>query len=505
MKNSRYFELIFLLSILLGFSQCYSAKWVDNSKEKIWNTPSVEIVDIFQKYPNSVMTIEAKSPGYDYDFDIAEKDNLYGEGQDIFRFEKVEIKLRDKMPEGMMLVDIDFLDRIGTIISVKELDLMRLIPSYETRGDLQYSELLLEEFNRFGVVFRKEHGEFEIETDVDAPEVRKAIERTYRMSITNNCLEPTKWEMALTTEDYSDFGKRLRGEVNINQKKLLSHSWFFLDSELYNALIKLKNPQVDIDLNMSYDSATVIAENTVVDFESLRYPLEMKLETEALEFGHQSGRKLEPLDIEEHYKWKFGLLLNKEEFPTYASILEKPVKIARFSSRGFYNPETPNVYDYGFLKHIDNVVIENLSMHDSDCYVQIKLTGQYAPFEIVIGNVDLALFDEQKLTGFLFGYNTYPKSRRYNPKQNTLFYDPDSYPDLLKPYILMIDKKSGKWINNQMKGVEKVYISYETLERDVLQIHLLSYERVTPLWMARIKLPKKTREAVRVRKLLYSY
>ncbi len=505
MKKLKWQRFVFLLAIPLIFLQCYSTKWVDGTKKRDWESPPGEIVKIFEKYPNSVMRIEAESPGYDYDYDIGGKDKLYGLGGDIFRFENVEIRLHEKMPEGMVLVDIDFVDSMWTRAFVRGFDLMRLIPSFETKGDLMYSELLLEEYNRFGVVFRKEHGEFELRTTITAPDFKDAKERAYRMSITNNCLEPTKWEMALVSEDYSNFKKNLKSNVNRNQNKLLSHSWFFMDAELYNTLIKLKNPELDIDLYTSYDSATAIAQNVVVDFESLRHPLDMKFETEVLEIGHQSGRKLEPVDVEETYKWEYGLPLNIVEFPTYTSILEKPVKIARFKSRGYYNSETPNVYDYGFLKYIDDVVVERVAVKESDCYVQIKLTGEYSPFEIHIGNIDLVLIDEQKLTGFLFGYNTYPKSRRYNPKQNTLAYDTDSYPDLLKPYILMTDKKTGKWINNQKKGIEKVYISYETLEKDVLQIFLLSYERVTPLWMARVKLPNKAREAVWVRKQLYGF
>ncbi len=94
---------------------------------------------------------------------------------------------------------------------------------------------------------------------------------------------------------------------------------------------------------------------------------------------------------------------------------------------------------------------------------------------------------------------------RINPKQSTLFFDADDYPEMLKPYVLLIDKKTGKWVNNQKKGVEKVYLSYESSERDVLQIYLLSYERVTPIWMARVKLPNEARETIRVRRNLYNY
>ena len=105
----------------------------------------------------------------------------------------------------------------------------------------------------------------------------------------------------------------------------------------------------------------------------------------------------------------------------------------------------------------------------------------------------------------LFGMNTYPKSRRYNPSQATLAYDADHLPREIRPYVLLTEQKSGKWVNNQYKGIEKIYLSYESLEKDILEIYVLSYERILPVWMARVKLPKDIRESVRVRNALYNY
>jgi len=71
--------------------------------------------------------------------------------------------------------------------------------------------------------------------------------------------------------------------------------------------------------------------------------------------------------------------------------------------------------------------------------------------------------------------------------------------------VLLTHKKNDKWVNNQYKGVEKIYLSYESIEQDVLEIYVLSYERITPVWMAKVKLPKSLREKVRIRKQLYQY
>lgn len=504
-KITKSMKNILFIAITICFTSCYAPKWANNNNINTKSTAPANIQAIFQNYPNGVMSLEASSPGYEYDYDIGEKDVTYGKSKGGMAFEKVEIRLQESMPIGSILTDVSFIDQYGNVALVENLDLMRLIPRYETEGDMLYSEILLEEFDRFGVVFRKEHEEFNLTINSSKESLHRAAERTTRMNITNNCLEPTKWEMSLTSENYTDFGDRVDGYYNINQNKILAHSWFFLDKNLYDALLVYKNPSVDPSYYLSYDSLNDLAQESVIDFENLRYPLNMQLETKTLEIGHQSNRKVEPVDVEEYYKRQFGLFLNRKADQTYANILEEPVQIARFTEAGFYNPETPNTYDYGFLKYTDQVTISNINSPESDCYVELKLTGDYAPYEVVIGNIDLAYLQEQKVTGLLFGYNTYPKSRRYNPKQTTLFYDADNYPEKLKPYLVLVDKSTGKWVNNQKKGVEKIYLSYETSERKVLQIYLLSYERVTPVWMARVKLPNDVREAVRVRKSLYAY
>lgn len=492
-----------LLCFVFLFTQCYAPQWAADSKEVAAAPPSIQ--SAFQKYPNGIMALEVSSPGFSYAFDIGEKDAAYHTSTGAMIFEKVDIELLEEMPKGSIWCNISFTDKVGNVAKVEKLDLMRLIPQYDTRGDMLYSEVILEEFNRFGVVFRREHNEFELQVNSKVKAIQDVAARTSRMNITNNCLEPTKWEMVLTSEDFRDFGDRLKSDINLNQNKILAHCWFYLDKDLYEALQVYKNPEIERNYFLPYDSLNDLGEATVIDFETMRYPLDKTLKTKVLEIGHQSNRLLEPVDVEEFYKWQFGLFLNRKEGATYQSVLEEPVQIARFSEAGFYNAETPNIYNVEFLKYIDKVNITMVDAPNSDCYAEIRLTGDYAPYEIVIGNLDLAFPDEQKLTGMLFGYNTYPKSRRYNPRQRTLFFDADDYPEKLKPYLLMIDKKTGKWINNQKKGVEKLYFSYENIERSILQIYVLSYERVTPLWMARVKLPNTTREAVRMRRRLYAY
>jgi hypothetical protein len=496
---------IISFTLLLSFTQCYSAKWNSIDTNSSVDSAPEEVVEIFKGYSNETIILSAKSPAYNYKYDIGEKDSLYGIDTLNLRFTSVEIKLCNNSPKGKILADFQFIDGLMNIIRVNEVDLLRLIPTIEGPNEMASAELLTKEFNRFGYTFRKEHKEFDIvQSKSEQSKTSQNFDNIYRCKITNNCLAAGKWELEVTSEDYSDFDKRLKSNINLNQNKIMAHSWFYLDSSLYAALIKLKNPEKNLLLHVNYDSLSTIAEATKVDFEALRNPIKKRLNATTLEIGHQSERNVVPLDLEQHYKKEFGLVLNPKEY-TYKSILEQPIELTQFRDEGFYKDTSIKKCDFNWMKYLDSVSIEVVELKETDAYVQITLSGAWSPYNITLGNVDLAQIQEQKLTGFLFGINTYPKGRRYNPVQSTIAYDPDVIPTELKPYLLLTDKKTDNWVNNQYKGIEKVYLSYESIERDVLLIYVLSYERITPVWMARVELPKSMRELVRIRKSLYNY
>jgi hypothetical protein len=71
--------------------------------------------------------------------------------------------------------------------------------------------------------------------------------------------------------------------------------------------------------------------------------------------------------------------------------------------------------------------------------------------------------------------------------------------------LYLVDKKTGKWVNNQFKGVEKMYVSFEDINYNKLNIHVLSYERIIPVWMGQVRLPEEFVEKVRIRRRLFNY
>jgi len=424
-----------ILSILccLFLTQCYSLKWnelSDNNEQK--NGPE-EIVAIFSSYPDQIMTLKALSPAYNYAYDIGEKDSLYGKDSLALRFKQVEIRLAEKMPADKVLSNLSFIDGENNKIEIKNVDLLRLIPKLEGPDEMVYAEVLLKEYNRFGYVFRKEHQEFELIKNSDTNEDSSTVlDGIYRCKVTNNCLSAGKWELEVTSEDYSDFTHRIKDSKNLNQNKIIAHSWFYLDSTLYATLLKVKNPNKDFDQSLLYDSTSNLAEQAIVNFDELRNPLRNRLNTNLLELGHQTSKKIEPLDAEQFYKKQFGLILEGESY-NYSNILDSSVTVTQFRDEGFYYTTSPNKYDFGWMKYMDSVSIETIDIEGTNAYAQISLTGKWSPYKITLGNVDLAQLDEQKLWGFLFGINTYPKGRRYNPVQSTIFYDPDLIPNEIKP------------------------------------------------------------------------
>ena len=121
------------------------------------------------------------------------------------------------------------------------------------------------------------------------------------------------------------------------------------------------------------------------------------------------------------------------------------------------------------------------------------------------GNIDLALLDEQKFYGIQFGINSFPKTRRHNPPPDTIKYDPSSVPNNIRPYLMLTNKAKSTWVNNHKKGIEKVLLAWDSLDRDTLSIYLICYERITPVWMARVRIDDDTVDRARLRRRLYMY
>lgn len=499
--------LFFSISISCFFQNCYTYKWADEGGEKNMVAPPESISKIFAAGHNGELWQDMVASSKAYDYDIGEKDKSYSHDKGELLFKKVKMTLRDKMPPGKVLVNIEVIDSFGMTVRVEKVDLLRLVPRIDLAGEMQYPELLIEEYSRFGTVFRREHGEFKIDIPENTSSLTKdAADRIYRFRIDNNCLNPTKWELNMVAEDYSDFEERLEGALYINQNRLVAHSWFYMHDDLYRALMFEKNPGLEIDpgLALDYYKLSEKASEIKMDYDQLRKP-GSQLKVELLELGHQNKRELKALVADQHYKWEFGLFENIDSFQTYSDLLEHPIRVLSFLDRGYYSPGDVRSFDLGFLKNIEDVQLWEIEQENSNCFVEFRLRGKNLSTDITFGNIDLSLLNEQKLYVIPFGANPYPRVRRHYPPQNTLRYDSDIMPTEIKSYSFFTDAKTGNWVNPYELGVDRIYIGWESQDKDILEIYLISYERITPVWMAKVKLSDDMVDRIRVRRKFYSY
>ena len=503
----RFVPLLAVVSLLLVASGCYTYSWTAPEEGRSLRNAPAEVLSHFDDLPANTIHLEMVDPRLTYDYDPGERDAFREADGEGLHFGEAAMTLQRQMKRGQVVVDFAFTDELGNIIRIPGGDLMRLLPRIDSNGNTQYAEYLLEEYERTGVSFRLEHGEFFVEAASGNPaDVTEALSRVYRVGIFNNCLDPGKWEFIVTAEDYGDFGSRLRGETYINQNRILAHSWFYMHPELYQSMLALKNPHLTFDPRIALDYMALAEQAKVSDinFDDFR-TLGREHRLKVVELAHESGREISEPISEQYYKFGLDLFINRDEFRTYADLSKTPVRLAQFMDRGFYNPDAPKVFNFWFAEHLDDVRIRSIDQPDSDCYVEIEIDGEHVPFKLTFGNLDLALLNEQSFASLRFGVNPPPLNRRHSPVMNTLRYDTDAMPDRIKPYMFFTNKETGKFENNIDLGVEMVYVGWEDLDNNVLEIHLLSYERITPVWMGRVKLPDYMVDRVRVRRNLYAY
>jgi len=276
--------------------------------------------------------------------------------------------------------------------------------------------------------------------------------------------------------------------------------------DLYQLMLAMKNPGFEFDPRIALDYMALAekAKTSQIDFNEFR-TLGKTHRAKIVELGYKSNRPLvEPIG-EQYYKFGLNLFMNRDNYATYADLIKAPVYLAQFMDRGYYNPEQPKVYNYWFTDRLNEIRVSSIDQPDSDCYVEIEIDGAEVPYKLTFGNLDLALLNEQSYASLRFGVNPYPISRRHSPVMNTIEYDSDTIPDRLKPYMFFTNKETGLFENNIDLGVEMVYIGWDDFDNNILEIYLVSYERITPVWVAKVKLTNEMTDRIRVRRNLYTY
>jgi hypothetical protein len=70
--------------------------------------------------------------------------------------------------------------------------------------------------------------------------------------------------------------------------------------------------------------------------------------------------------------------------------------------------------------------------------------------------------------------------------------------------MFLIDKRTGRFLNNQVRGLEQMFLTWQSQKRDALMLYLVSYERMIPVWMARVSLGEGERTRDQIANAFYS-
>jgi hypothetical protein len=482
-RNNPCGYLIFFSLFCLSLCGCSGSGNYVNPPSPSNSQGIEELNHLFQSLPQHQLELFVDTPELNYSKDPAEKDLVYHLSTKEFDFTKITITLAHFQEKTKALVDMAFKTETGTTFILHSVDLLDLVPLVGQKDGLKYAEFLLKEFERFGVLYYKKENAFSWNTSPKTNSAGlEAIGRTYQAGLFNNCLDAGKWELVINTRYYEKFDST-HASANQNQRyRILVHSWFSLDPALYRLLVKIKNPSLDIDPYTPYQELSKLAQAESVHVAKLS-KVKRTVDTKVLEFGHRSRRELFELDEEEMYKDWYGLVLNRQQFHTYADILEIPVQMAKFTDNGFYRPENPFIIDYGWMKKLARVEMNLVESSGPERFVEIKISGEESPYSIVLGNFDLGRLNPNKTVALQFGINPFPKMRLQRKTSFGTGYNLGPDGKAVQPYLLLIDRVSGKWVNNQNLGLEQVFIGWQSIDKQALVIHLVSYERMLPIWV----------------------
>ncbi|MBK9578713.1 MAG: hypothetical protein IPO40_16700 [Fibrobacteres bacterium] len=436
--------------------------------------------------PQTQWHIQGISPGSAYRYETSEKDELFSTDSAKIRFTELEISLAPDSVPGRLFAKLDFRDSAKNTISFPKVDLVQLIPQIQRRDDLATLETVLEEYERFGYFYRADKGEVIATAGPHATEAEKeALRRIWRPNITNNCLEPTKFELVLNTKYYQDLDTNFTFEVRRRQLRTMDHVWFRIPWKLYARLWKIRNPDLPVKIWKSFDELTAKAEQA-------QFPTELRehgniIRSEVLEVGHKSGRWIVPLNNEHYLKDLHHLVLNRRSFHSFDDILKDSVRFVRFHKEGVYDLNAPIAFDYSFLRRWDTVHTFRSKGDPSGRHVDLDITGPTSDLVLHIGNLDLAAVNESQWVEIPFGFDPMPLQRWTRSQSREGGVALDSSPYRLKPWALLEDKKTGNVRNNLVKGIERMFIGWQDGDRTTLQVYVTSYERMLPVWMSHVR------------------
>lgn len=204
----------------------------------------------------------------------------------------------------------------------------------------------------------------------------------------------------------------------------------------------------------------------------------------------------------------FGLISDEGKFsktpPTsYASIRDaQEVVLPDFGTDGVYNLTKEGLLSkrgYRWLYEFESCSIRTLKSgkHELE-FLRSHCATKFQLRRLVIGNIDLGIKDSQS------EIPQYPEAHTihrigYDPRPTSMNYDRDFKPNLspesVGRYAFFLAgstvEDSYSYVTPESFGVERLILSRDYHDSNILVIDAISFERILPVWQVRVQLPNK--------------
>jgi hypothetical protein len=420
--------------------------------------------------------VELSFKSFDYDRDPNLKDVRFGKD---WQIERATLTFHHALNAQNVFFSLTVHGRDGKRIEVDTFNIMNLVPKLDMAGrpGLVEAEMLLEEFERFGVAWKSHLGEFRILGD-DSGAINRVV-------FQNNCLDPGKWELQLMSKYYRNAAENMTRKSSPERYRKIAHGWTLLPMDFYQTLIRIKNPKLDKPVQGGYVDLSRSGGKTVLPPEFLPNPA-MEIRTGMVELGLESERDLEMLNEEQFQKRFIRLVDNREDYHTYADIVREPVRFAAFEHEGLYTSEKKK-FDFRWMKAMNRLRLFRTSEQEPVRWVDLEIGGEASPYRVVLKNLDLGNVVEGGIYHISFGFDPPPTLTHQYNSRNPNGYKLGGEGKVEPVSLLCSNQKTGAWQNNQDLGLEKLMMQWESPEKEILWVFLVSFERMIPVWMGRVR------------------
>ncbi len=421
--------------------------------------------------------LELDFQSFDYNLDPNLKDYRFGME---WQISKVTIAFHHALNAQNIFFSLILHGPDEKKIEIDTFNIMNLVPKIDMAGHsgLENAEMLLEEFERFGVQWKSHLKEFRV-TGGEAGEINRVV-------FQNNCLEPGKWELILMSKYYQNAMESNTRKNSPERFRKLAHGWTLLPVDFYQTLIRIKNPSLGILSKSGYADLSSEGAKKTLPAEFFPNP-KLEIKTKMVELGLESTRDLETLNEEQFQKRFIHLVDNREDYHTYADIIREPVRFAAFEHEGLYTTQKKN-FDFSWMKAMNSIKLYRTSGQDLVRWVDLDIGGAVSPYQIILKNIDLGNLAEGGIYQISFGIDPPPTltHQYYSRNPNGYKLGIEGKTELVS--LLCSNQKSGLWKNNQDLGLEKLMLQWESPEKKILWVYLISFERMIPVWMGRVKI-----------------